>query len=446
MTSPPPRRSHFVDFAPLRESPAFARLWIGGTIAGIGAQLTVLAVGLQLYELTRSTLAVGLVGGIALLPMLVAGLWGGVLADALDRRRLLIASTSTTWAATAALVAVSAVSAAEHEAGRAVALWPFYTLATVISVCATVTGATRTAVTPRLLAPALVSRAAALSGIGIGVQLTLGPALGGLLVASIGYPLTFTVDLVLFSAGFLGILTLPAVPPSPVEAGAARRRGFAALADGFRFLRGAPNIRAGFLIDLAAMTFGRPYALLPAVGAVAIGGGAATAGALTAAFAVGTFLTSLLSGRVMHVRRYGLAIGRSVIAYGACIAGFGAVIAIALAGRSSAADSGLSLPALLVAAVLLAGAGAADEVSAIFRSTMLMTAVPDELQGRMQGVFQVVVTGGPRLGDLWVGILATAVALWFPPLFGGLLVVAAAVAILRLQRGFREYDARTPMP
>ncbi|MFK4728511.1 MFS transporter [Agromyces mediolanus] len=446
MTSPRPRRSHLVDLAPLRESPAFARLWIGGTIAGVGAQLTVLAVGLQLYELTSSTLAVGLVGGIALLPMLVAGLWGGVLADALDRRRVLIVSASTTWAATAALVAVSAFSAAEHAEGRTVDIGPFYVLTTLISVCATVTGATRTAVTPRLLAPALVSRAAALSGIGIGVQLTLGPALGGLLVAAVGYPLTFAVDLVLFSAGFLGILTLPAVPPSPAN-GPARRTGFAALADGFRFLRQAPNIRAGFLIDLAAMTFGRPYALFPAVGAVVIGGGAATAGALTAAFAVGTFLTSLLSGRVMHVRRYGLAIGRSVMVYGACVAGFGGVIATtAFTGADPGATAAVNVPALLIAAVLLAGAGASDEVSAIFRSTMLMTAVPDELQGRMQGVFQVVVTGGPRLGDLWVGILATAVVLWFPPLLGGLLVIAAAAAILRVQRGFREYDARHPAP
>ncbi|WP_394552224.1 MFS transporter [Agromyces sp. MMS24-JH15] len=444
-SAPPSTRRRFVDLAPLTRSPAYARLWIGGAISGIGAQLTVLAVGLQIYEITGSTLAVGLVGGVALLPMIVAGLWGGVLADVFDRRRVLLASASVTWLATAGLLVLSITDVAVRAEGGRVQAWPFYVFTTLITVAATITGATNMAVTPRLLPAALVSRAAALAGIGIGIQLTVGPALGGVLVAAFGFPITFAIDLVLFAAGFVGIVTLPALPPE----GGARRPSARTLADGFAFLRRAPNIRAGFLIDLVAMTFGRPYALFPAVGAVAIGGGPITVGILTAAFAVGTFTTSLLSGPVAHVHRYGVAIGRSVMAYGACIAGFGVVVALMLTGwfgPVGPAFDEVNPVALAVAAVLLAGAGASDEVSAIFRSTMIMTAVPDEMQGRMQGVFTVVVAGGPRLGDLWVGVLATAIALWFPPLAGGLIVVALTWVILRVQSGFRAYDAAHPTP
>ncbi|WP_179947908.1 MFS transporter [Agromyces aureus] len=436
-------RRRFVDLAPLRASPAFARLWIGGVISGVGAQLTVLAVGLQVYEITQSTLAVGLVGGIALVPMIVAGLWGGVLADVFDRRRVLITSATVTWAATAGLLILSAADVAVRASGGRVEVWPFYALTTVITVAGTVSGSAHMAVTPRILPPELVSRAAALSGIGAGVQLTLGPALGGVLVATVGFPITFGVDLVLFAFGFLGIFMLPRIAPE----GEPRRASIRTLLDGLAFLKQAPNIRAGFVIDLIAMTFGRPYALLPAVGAVAIGGGPVTVGILTAAFAVGTFTTSLLSGPVAHVHRYGVAIGRSVMVYGACIAGFGAVLAVTLLqGGAAPAFTDVNPVALVAAAVLLVGAGASDEVSAIFRSTMLMTAVPDEMLGRMQGVFVVVVAGGPRLGDLWVGVLATSLALWFPPLAGGLLIVALVAVLLRLQPGFRGYDASDPRP
>jgi len=439
------RRRHFVDLTPLRVSPAFARLWIGAAVSGIGAQLTTVAVGIQIYDITSSTFAVSLVGGIALAPMVVAGLWGGMLADAFDRRRVLIVSSLLGWLSTLSIVALSALHSHLGTTGGLREVWPFYVATTVNAVAATISGATRTAVFPRILPARHVPAASALGGISMGIQLTVGPALAGVLAASIGLPLTFAVDAVLFTAGFLGILGLPALPPLTEVA----RPGLAALRDGFAFLRTATNIRAGFLIDIIAMTFGRTYVLFPAVGAAVIGGGPTTVGILTASAAIGTFLTGLLSGRVGSVRRYGVAIGGAVIVYGACIGVFGLVLllaAVGLFGPTGPSWDEVGWPALVLACLALAGTGASDEVSAIFRSSMLLTAAPDEMRGRLQGVFMVVVTGGPRIGDLYAGILATLVAAWFPPLLGGLVIIALVAVILRVLPSFRAYDALHPHP
>ncbi|UOE45794.1 MFS transporter [Agromyces larvae] len=440
-----PARRRFVDLSPLRISPAFARLWIGTSISGIGAHLTVVAVGLQIYAMTSSTFAVALVGGIALVPMIVAGVWGGMLADAFDRRLVLIVSSLVGWASTIALVVLSAVDAALAADGGRGEVWPFYLVTTVNSVASTISGATRFSVYPRLLPAAYVSRASALGGISGGIQLTAGPALAGVLVATIGLPLTFTVDVVLFAAGFLGILGLPKLRPLSRTA----RPGWESLRDGVAFLRHAPNIRASFLVDIVAMSFGRPFVLLPAVGATVIGGGPVTVGVLTAAAAVGTFLTGVFSGPVARVHRFGIAIGRAIIVYGAFVAAFGAVLAAMQTGWFGPVGpewGQANVVALVLAAIALAGTGASDEVSAIFRSTMLLTAAPDEMRGRLQGVFTVVVAGGPRIGDLYAGVLASLVALWFPPVLGGLAIMAILAVLLRVLPSFRAYDARDPKP
>ena len=439
---PAPRRRRFVDLTPLWHSSAFARLWIGTAISGIGAQLTIVAVGLLIYELTHSTFAVSLVGGIALLPMIAAGLWGGMLADAFDRRLVLIVSAVAGWLATLGLVIAAGIDAG---LGGQVAVWPLYLLTTLSAVASTITMATRGSVTPRLLPGELVPAASALNGIGYGLQLTIGPALAGVLVATVGFGWTFTVDAVLFAFGFLGIFTLPKLAPL----GAATRPGWRSLREGAAFLRHAPNIRAGFLIDLIAMGFGRPYVIFPAVGALVIGGGPITVGILTAAAAIGTFLTSLLSGPVGRIHRHGVAIGVSVMIYGGFVALFGAVVGAMQTGWFGPVGAGfdrVNVVALVIASIALAGTGASDEVSAIFRSTMLLMAAPDEMRGRLQGIFTVVVTGGPRIGDLYMGVFATAVALWFPPAIGGLLIIGLVGLILRLQSGLRAYDSRNPSP
>lgn len=437
-----PRRRRFADITPLRRSPAYARLWIGTAIAGMGAQLTIVAVGLQIYDITGSTLAVSLVGGIALVPMIIAGLWGGMLADAFDRRRVLIVSSTAGWATTFGLIAIAVYDATIE--GRP-EVWPLYVLTTINAVAATISMATRSAVTPRLLPAELIPAASALNGISFGLQLTIGPALAGVLVAAVGFSWTYAVDAILFTAGFLGIVSLPRMAPLHET----QRPGLRSLLEGLRFLRHAPNIRAGFLIDLLAMGLGRPQVLFPAVGAIVIGGGPITVGILTASAAIGTFLTSLFSGPVGQVRHQGRAIGLSVMFYGGFVAMFGLVVAAMQTGwfGSVAADlSGVNAVALAIAGIAMAGTGASDEVSAIFRSTMMLVATPDQMRGRLQGIFTVVVTGGPRVGDLYVGILATLVALWFPPVLGGLVIIAAVGVILRVHGSLRAYDSLSPTP
>lgn len=445
----PAIRRRFVDLSPLRHSPAFARLWVGSAVAGIGAQLTIVAVGLQIYDITRSTLAVSLVGGISLVPMIVAGLWGGMLADAFDRKLVLVISATVGWLTTFGLIAVAFADVGLAAAGERVEVWPLYVLTTINAVASTISSTTRYSVYPRLLPPRLVAAASALGGISIGLQLTVGPALAGVLVAVIGFGWTYAIDAALFTIGFAGILSLPRLPPL----GSTARPGWRSLREGAAFLRRAPNIRAGFLIDIIAMTFGRPQVIFPAVGALVIGGGPITVGILTAAAAIGTFLTSLLSGPVGGVRRQGVAIAASVMVYGGFVAAFGAVVLVMQLGLAGGwvAPVGedfalVNMVALVIAALALAGTGASDQVSSIFRQTMLLTAAPDEMRGRLQGVFTVVVTGGPRIGDLYMGVFATAVALWFPPLLGGLVIIGVVGVLLRVQRGFREYDAVAPTP
>jgi MFS family permease len=432
-----PKRTHLVDLTPLRENPAFARLWLGNTISGIGGQMTIVAVGLQIYHLTGSTFSVALVGGIALLPMIVAGLYGGMLADAFDRRLILFIAAVVAWSSTITLVTLTLTGI--HT------LWPYYVATTVNAVAATVLGAVRQAVTPRILPRRLLPAASALNGIAIGLMVTVGPALAGVLVASVGFAWTYSVDVVLFLTAFLGILSLPKLLPE----GETQRPGLESLRYGVRFLRTAPNVRMSFLVDIVAMTLGQPRVLFPALGVLVLGGGSITVGILTAAGAVGAFISSVFSGRTGHVRRQGRAIGLAIAIYGAFIGAFGLVALVADRGLSGHAGSAAVAPnvvAIVIASIVLAGAGAADNISSIFRQTILQSAVPDSMRGRLQGVFTVVVTGGPRLGDLFVGVTAAIGAIWLPPLLGGLAIIVVIATLLRFQRSFRLYDAANPTP
>jgi len=431
------RRSHFVDITPFRQSPAFFRLWLGTGIAAVGSQMTVVAVGLHIYDLTQSTGAVALVGVIGLLPMIVAGLYGGVLADTFDRRIVAIVSETVAW--------ISVLGLASLAWLHIDVLWFYYVLTTLTAVSTTIVGATRAAIVPRLVEKRLLPAASALGGISMGISITLGPALAGVLVAGVGIQWTYTVDAVLFLAAFTGILTLPPIKPE----GGSATRGIPALVEGITFLRHAPNIRLGFLIDIIAMTFGMARVLYPAVGALVIGGGAVTVGILFAAGAVGTLLSSLFSGRLGHVRHQGIAIRNAVLAYGGFMLAFGLVLLPLGTRQSGSITDSLStanLPALALAAIALAGAGAADNVSAVFRNTMMQSAVPDSMRGRTQGIYTVVVTGGPRIGDAFVGLVVATTLLWLPSVLGGVLILALVAVLVRLSATFREYDALDPKP
>jgi MFS family permease len=428
------RRSHLIDLSPLRESPAFARLWAGGAISGIGGQMTIVAVGLHIYQITHSTFAVSLVGAFALVPMVIFGLYGGMLADAFDRRVVLFVAAVLAWASTITLATIAWLGVE--------IVWPFYLLTTLTAVAATVIGAVRSAVPPRLLPRRLLPAASALGGISVGIMITVGPALAGVLVASVGFAWTYTIDVILFLSAFLGILSLPRLSPE----GEVQRPGLESLRYGLAFLKRAPNIRMTFIADIIAMTFGQPRVLFPAVGAVALGGGAVTVGILTAAGAVGALLSSLFSGRLGGLRRHGKAITAAIVVYGVFIAGFGIVLAVTSFWHLAKPIVHADFIAIVISAVLLAGAGAADNISSIFRQTMLQTAVPDNMRGRLQGVFTVVVTGGPRMGDIYVGIVASVGALWLPPLLGGVIIILLLVFLVWVQRGFLRYDSLDPMP
>ncbi len=429
------RRSNFVDLSPLRESRPFARLWIGTAVSNIGGQFTLVAIALQVYDISHSTFAVALVSGFALVPMIVFGLYAGLLNDYLNRRTVLIVSSTISWASSVALAALAWL--------HVDVLWPLYLLAVIGAVTASTSSTTRFAIIPRLVPPNLLPAASALSGISFGISLTLGPALAGFLVAAAGFGWAYTVDVVLFLFGFLGILSLPALRPI----GETTKPGWASLKGGVDFLRTAPNIRMSFIVDLVAMVFGRPQVLFPAVGALIIGGGPVTVGVLVSSGAVGALLSGIFSGRLGGIRRQGLAIGWSIAAYGGFIAGLGVLFSVLATGAFGPVGSSFSdanLPALVLAAVLCAGTGATDNVSSIFRMTMLQSAAPDDMRGRLQGVFTVVVTGGPRLGEVFMGGLATVTTLWLPPLLGGAAIIVLIVVLLRVQRGFREYDALQP--
>lgn len=432
-----------LDTTPLRVSPAYRRLWWGLGIAQVGSQVSLVAVGLEVYELTGSTFSVGLLGLAALIPLVLLGLYGGALADAFDRRTVAIVSSLVMVSATAGLVLQAAMG------NRSPLV--LYALVALQSAGAAVNVPTRMSIIPRLVGRELLPAANALGALTGSLGLTVGPLLGALLAAHVGYARTYAVDLVLFGFALYALLRLPPLPPSPTHRGEApdgagspvrSRVGFASVLEGLRFLRTRPNVRMTFLLDVVAMVTAMPRVMFPAVGAVVLGGGETTTGGLTAAIAIGSVLASALSGGLGRVRRQGVAIVVAILAFGACAVGFGAVLLAA--GRTSP-------PSLLVwlavgAGLFLVGAGAADAISSVFRQTLLQSATPDHLLGRLQGVFIVIVAGGPRLGDLALGGAASRFGEALAALGGGLVCIVLVLALAATQRSFLRYDARHPTP
>lgn len=417
------------DITPLRESPAFRRLWLGSAVSALGSQLTLVAVSLEVYRLTQDSLYVGLLSLFALVPLVFGGLLGGSIADAHDRRTVALLASSVLWLTTAALALQAWL-----EVGN---VWLLYALVAVQSGAQAINQPARSAIIPVLVRKELLPAANALSMMIFGLTMTAGPLLAGVLVAWVGFGWTYTIDVISFAFAFWALLKLPSMPPGEH----ARPAGLRSVVEGFRFLGTRPNLRMTFVIDLVAMIFAQPRALLPAIGALMIGGGEATVGILLASMAVGAFLAGLFSGPLGGVRRQGAAVVWSVMGWGGSVAAFGLVVV--LAGHSG--DDGVGMW-LLPAALCCALAGIADSVSAVFRTTILQASTPDHLRGRLQGVFVVVVAGGPRIGDMLAGGATKLLNEGWVLLLGGVLCIAVAWILARQQVGFLRYDARNPVP
>ena len=426
-----------VDITPLRVSPAYRRLWLGNTLSYVGTQLTLVAVSLEVFALTGSSFAVGLLGLAALVPLVVAGLYGGAIADRHDRRRVALTSSAVMWLTTVGI-------AAQAWAGLE-SVPVLYALVALHSGASGINQPTRGAIIPALVGLPLVPAANALNMMTFSVALMVGPMLGGVLVAAVGYAWTYSIDVVTFLAALYAVWRLPSLPPQRGEAAPASgaRGGLASVVEGLRFLGSRPNLRMTFLADIVAMTTAFPRALLPAIGAVVLGGGEAAVGVLLAAMAAGAFLAGLFSAPFTRLHAQGWGVYVSILVWGAAVAAFGGVVWWAQSLPDG--DPRLTL-AFALAALCMAVGGAADSLSGVFRGSILQSATPDHLRGRLQGVFVVVVAGGPRLGELLTGGASVGLGEGPTLLAGGVLCTLGVSALMRWQPGFLRYDARNPTP
>lgn len=434
-------RHLLTDTTPLKVSADYRRLWFGLSVSNIGTQVTIVAVGLQVYALTGSTLAVGVLGLFSLFPLVALGLYGGALVDHYDRRKVSLVSSAVLW------VVVAAIAAQAWLGLESVEL--LYGLVAVQSAAFAINNPARSAIIPRLLPKELMPAANALASLSMNVALTCGPLIGALLVAQLGYAWAYTLDMVLFLAALWAVFRLPPVlPEGSGEGGSGNGRsrvgavGLRSVLDGLRYLATQPNVRTTFLVDICAMVLSFPRVLWPAAGVIYLGGGETTTGVLAAAFAVGGILASVFSGGLTRLRKQGQIIVWAITAWGLSIAAFGLVLV--LVGRGS--PDGTIVWAVVAAGIALAFAGGSDSISSVFRQSILQTATPDHMRGRLQGVFIVVVAGGPRLGEMVLGAEATWFGESWAAVAGGLTCVVLLWVIVRLTPRFWRYDARHPEP
>jgi len=413
----PPRRGLLariaVDISPLRSSRDFRRLWFGTGISAIGSQITTVAIPFQLYELTGSTLLVGLLGIAALVPLLTVPIYGGAVADAVDRRRLLLISDLALLAVTGGLLTNALL--AEPS------VWFLFVAEALGTAAYGFQRPARNALTPRLVREDQLIAAIALEDVVFTFARVLGPALGGVLIAVIGLPGAFGIDIATFAASLLAIWLLPPVPPAPD----ADRPSLRSILDGFRYVRSKKVLLGIFVVDTNAMIFGMPRSLYPAL-ADKLGGGASLLGLLYAAPFAGALVASLVSGWMNAVRRQGLAVCFAAAAWGA---------AIALVGFAEAAWLALAFLAL---------AGAADFVSAVLRSNILLSVTPDSLRGRVSGIELAQVASAPELGNVEAGIVASLTSVRASIVSGGLLTIAGTLAVALAVPALVRYDARHP--
>ena len=406
----------------------FRRLWTANIVTVIGAQLTVVAVPAQIYQQTGSSAYVGLTGVFGLVPLVVFGLYGGALADVFDRRSILVITT-------VGLIGTSALFWLQALVGG-VDVWLLLSLFAVQQAFFAVNQPTRSAVLPKLLPLEQLPAANSLNMTVFQAGAIAGPLAAGVLIPVVGFQWLYLVDTLTLFATLGAVVRLPSLP---VLGGAATVPGIRAVVDGFAYLRHQPVLLMSFVVDLIAMVFGMPRALFPEIADIDFGGppaGGLAFALLFAAIPVGAVLGGVFSGWVSRVEAQGRAVIICILVWGVAMTGFG--LAVGLADR-------WRMAMLVVALLMLVVGGAADMASAAFRTSMLQSAADDAVRGRLQGVFIVVVAGGPRIADTVHGASAAVVGTAAAAAGGGVLVVVGTVLAALAAPAFVRYRiSRSP--
>jgi len=388
-------------------------MWVGNAVSFFGFQLTAVAVPVEMFAITDDSLWVGLLGIAGLVPLMVFGLWGGAVADAVDRRRLLLASSTLMWVSTAGLLLQALLQV------RSPTL--LLGLVAVQTAAFAISSPTRQAIVPRLVGRELLPAANTLNYTTTSASAVVGPLSAGLIFGLLGtdagLPVAYGVDALFFVVAFWATLRLPPIPPGEERA----TMGLRSVVDGIRYLATTPVLLLSFAIDLIAMVLAMPRALFPEAAEERFGGGSAV-GWLYSAIAIGSMIGGLTSGWIGRVRRQGVALTAAVVAWG---------LAVGLSGL---------VHHLWMIVVLLAVAGSADLVSAVYRQSILQTYAPDKYQGRLQGVFITVVAGGPRLGDLRAGAMAAPWGVTLAWAGGGFAAAALALLLVLTFPALRRYQ------
>jgi MFS family permease len=407
-----------IDFTPLRRHRDFRLLFIGRLVSFFGTMITVVAFPFQVYQLSHSVLLVGVLGLLEFATILVFAMVGGALADAVDRRSMVL----LTEAGLMACSVILAVNAALPNPQ----LWVLFAITVGWGLLDAIQRPSLSALLPRLVDRDELAAAGALDNMRSTLGQILGPALGGVLLATIGVPLTYMVDVATFVVGLACLWLMREVPP-PVDA---ERPSLRRVVEGLRYAASRPELIGTYAVDIIAMFFGMPMALFPAIAQSL--GGPGVLGLLYAAPAVGSFLFSATSGWTGRVHRHGLAVIVAALVWGVAIIGFGFA------------------PGLVVALAFLAVAGAADMMSGLFRSVIWNQTIPDSLRGRLASIEMLSYTSGPALGNFEAGLVASLFSVRVSIVSGGILCVVGCLLCALALPAFRSYDARryhhTPDP
>ena len=412
------------DTRPLR-NPHFRRLWSANIVTVVGAQLTVVAVPAQIYADTGSSAYVGLTGVFGLVPLVVFGLWGGALADHFDRRTLMLVTT-TGLIGTAALFWMQAAFGNTN-------VWLLLSLFAVQQAFFAINQPTRSAILPRLLEPEVLPAANSLNMTVMQAGAIGGPLIAGILIPFTGFSWLYLADAICLLATLWAVVRLPRLPVEGVVSGTP---GLRSVVEGLAYLRTQPVLMMSFVVDIIAMVFGMPRALFPEIAHESFLGpeeGGLAFALLFAGIPAGAVLGGVFSGWVSRIARQGVAVIWCIVVWGLAMVGFG------LAVLGADATSGSARPWLVVAVLMLVVGGAADMASAAFRTSMLQSAAADEVRGRLQGIFIVVVAGGPRIADVAHGASAAVVGTAAAAAGGGVLVVVLVVVAALVVPSFVRY-------